>query len=61
VIGAAEVPECFTWRFPVQTLPRLNLMVSPAWNVVLFTLLSDCQGAAEEVPLFESAPLVEST
>jgi hypothetical protein len=36
-------------------------MVSPAWNVVLFTLLSDCQGVAEEVPLFESDPFMAST
>jgi hypothetical protein len=61
VIRLSDVPEFWTWRFPVHTLPRLNLMVSPARNVTLFTLLSDCQGAAEEVPLFESAPLVEST
>ena len=60
-MGEVDVQEFLTWSSPVQTLPRLKLIVLPLWNVVLLTLLIDFQGAAEEVPLFESEPLVLST
>ena len=61
MIGLPLAPLRETVRVPVQTLPRLKLITSPAWNVVPFTLASDFHGAEDDVPMFESEPPTLST
>jgi hypothetical protein len=57
LIGEPSTPDPFGHSCPVQLSPASKRMVSPGWNVVEFTLLSERQGALVLVPELLSLPV----
>ncbi len=52
------MPDPFGHSCPVQLSPASKRMMSPGWNVVELTLVSERQGALLVVPALLSLPFV---